>query len=107
MDKITVHVDAELEAIIPRFFELRAKDIVVINESLGKKDFETIKRLGHSMKGAGGGYGFDYVSEIGQAIEEAAKKEDAGDIKEWILKLGNYLENIEVVYDEQVEGAHS
>lgn len=100
MDKIIVHVDADLEAIIPRFFELRAADIIVINESIEKNDFETIMRLGHSMKGAGGGYGFDYVSEVGQAIEEAAKKAHAGDIKEWTLKLENYLKNVEVVYDE-------
>ena len=100
MDKIIVHVDADLEAIIPRFFELRAKDIFTINESIEKKDFETIMRLGHSMKGAGGGYGFDYISEIGRAIEEAAKKKDADEIKEWTLKLEDYLEKVEVVYDE-------
>lgn len=100
MDKIIVHVDADLEAIIPRFFELRAEDISVINESIEKNDFETIMRLGHSMKGAGGGYGFHYVTEVGQSIEEAAKKADAGDIKAWTLKLENYLKNVEVVYDE-------
>jgi len=98
--KIIVHVDGDLEAIIPRFFELRAVDISVIKESIEKSDFETIMRMGHSMKGAGGGYGFDYVSEIGQAIEEAAKKKDGVAIKEWALKLGNYLKNVEVVYDE-------
>ena len=100
MDKIIVHVDADLEAIIPRFFELRAKDIYLINEGIEKKDFETIMRMGHSMKGAGGGYGFDYISEIGRAIEEAAKKNDADGIKEWALKLEDYLKKVEVVYDE-------
>lgn len=98
-DKIIVHIDADLKAIVPRFLELRVKDISAINESIEKKDFVTITRLGHSMKGAGGGYGFDYISEIGQAIEEAAKKSDAGDIKEWTIKLANYLQNVEVVYD--------
>lgn len=100
MDKIIVHVDADLEPIIPRFFELRSEDISAINESIEKKDFETIMRIGHSMKGAGGGYGFDYVSEIGRAIEEAAKKAHAGDVKVWTIKLVNYLKNVEVVYDE-------
>lgn len=99
-EKIIVHIDADIEAIIPRFFELRAEDIGVINECIEKNDFETIMRLGHSMKGAGGGYGFDYVSEVGQAIEEAAKKADTGDIKAWTLKLENYLKDVEVVYDE-------
>ena len=100
MDKIIVHVDADLEAIIPRFFELREEDILLINESIEKNDFETIRRLGHSMKGAGGGYGFDYISELGRAMEEAAKKEDKAEIKEWTLKLKDYLDNVEVVYDE-------
>jgi HPt (histidine-containing phosphotransfer) domain-containing protein len=98
-EEIIVHVDAYLEPIIPRFFELRCEDIKVINRNIEKGDYETIMRIGHSMKGAGGGYGFDYISEIGAAIEVAAKENNTEDIRRWVDELSIYLEKVEVVYD--------
>ena len=35
------------------------------------------------MKGAGGGYGFDGVTEIGKNLEEAAKEADSRQNSEW------------------------
>ena len=99
-EKIIVHVDADLEPIMARFFELRHEDVETINDNLEKADYETIQRIGHSMKGAGGGYGFDYISEIGMAIEVAAKEKNREDIKRWVDELSIYLEKVEVVYDE-------
>ena len=99
-EKIIVHVDADLEPIMPRFFELRCEDIEAINRNIEKGDYETIIRIGHSMKGAGGGYGFDYISEIGKAIEMAAKENNTEDIRRWVDELSIYLEKVEVVYDE-------
>jgi hypothetical protein len=52
------------------------------------------------MKGAGGGYGFDYISEIGAAIEKAAKENNIEDLRRWVGELSIYLEKVEVVYDE-------
>ncbi len=98
-EKIIVHVDADLKPIIPRFFELRHEDVDAINKNLEKSDYETIMRIGHSMKGAGGGYGFDYISEIGAAIERVAKEKNREDIRRWADELSVYLENVEVVYD--------
>jgi len=99
-EKIIVHVDADLEPIMPRFFELRYDDIYTINENIEKSDNATIQRIGHSMKGAGGGYGFDYISEIGAVIEMVAKENNTEDIRRWVDKLSIYLEKVEVVYDE-------
>ncbi len=99
-EKIIVHVDADLEPIIPRFFELRCEDVEVINKNIENGDYEAIMRIGHSMKGAGGGYGFDYISEIGMAIELAAKEKNREDIRKWLDELSMYLEKVEVVYDE-------
>ena len=55
--------------------------------------------LGHSMKGAGGGYGFTGVSEIGRSIEEAAKERDASLIRMSMMKLTEYLDRVEVIYE--------
>lgn len=97
--KIVVRADPEIADLIPRFLENRQKDIVLIMEALKKKDFEAIKILGHSMKGAGGGYGFPGVTEIGRSIEDAAREKNLEGILMAVDRLTNYLDCVEVVYE--------
>ena len=98
-DKIIVYVDSELEDIVPGFLENRKKDIASITDALTSNDYETIRIIGHSMKGSGGGYGFDPISDIGRAIEMEAKNSNAEKIREQVEALSSYLERIEVVYE--------
>lgn len=99
-EKFIVHVDADLEDLVPEFLENRQQDIGTMTEALTRQDFDVIRRLGHSMKGAGGGYGFEGITDIGRAIEEAARVQDAGEIRRAIDELASYLERVEVVYEE-------
>ncbi len=97
--KIIVHVDAEIEDLIPGFLQNRQKDIITILEALDKGGYETIRMLGHSMKGSGGGYGFDAITDIGLSLEQAAKGKNSEDVRKWVEELSNYLEKVEVVYE--------
>lgn len=97
--KAVVHIDPDLEEIIPRFMEIRQEDMEQISEALDRGDFDKIRRIGHSMKGAGGSYGFGGVSKIGAAIEIAAKENKPGELKKLVQELADYLENIEIVFD--------
>ena len=96
--KIIVHVDEEIEDLIPGFLENRRKDVNALGEALAKGDYETIRTLGHAMKGAGGGYGFDTITDIGGSLEQAAKDEDAQEIRKRINELSAYLERVEVIH---------
>ncbi len=96
--KIIVHVDPDIAGLIPGFLENRHKDIKTMGEALTQGDFETIRILGHSMKGAGGSYGFDAITDIGKSLEQAAMAKDSGGIKQTVQKLSAYLDCVEVVY---------
>jgi HPt (histidine-containing phosphotransfer) domain-containing protein len=96
--RIVVTVDAELEDLIPGFLENRRQDVEKINESLAAGDFATICVLGHSMKGSGGGYGFDAISSIGRRIEDAARSGDVDVVAEAVRDLADYLDRIDVVF---------
>lgn len=98
-DKITIRVDMDLEEIVPIFIENRHKDIVAITKALEQEDYDTIRILGHSMKGSGGGYGFDTITAIGNAVERAAKKSDKDEIRKQVNELSIYIERVEVVYE--------
>lgn len=95
---VTITIDKDLEDLIPGYLENRRRDIASIEEALRKNDFETIGILGHSMKGSGGGYGFDAITEIGKRIEEAAKNMDKKVIAEQAEELSTYLHNIKIAY---------
>jgi len=99
-DRITVVVEEDLRELIPGYLENRRRDITAIREALKGSDYETIRSLGHKMKGSGGGYGFDAITELGHDLEAAAKSEHAEEISRLNDALASYLERLEVVYQD-------
>ncbi len=97
--KILIHVDPEIADIVPGFLGNRQKDIKSIQDALQQGDYETIRTLGHSMKGSGGGYGFDAISDIGSVLEQEAENRNIDGIRRGIEELLTYLERIVVVYE--------
>ena len=98
MEKIQVTVDVELRELIPGFLENRAKDAVRMEEALERRDYEFLKRLGHSMKGVGGGYGFDEITRLGAEIERAAAASDEALLRGLRAQLNEYMQRVAVVY---------
>ena len=99
-NKIVVRVDPDIADLIPGFLENRQKDIKTIHETLQKGDYETLQRMGHTLKGTGGGYGFDEITDIGLRIENAAKGKNADEILRQVQELSDYLGKVETLYDE-------
>ena len=97
-EKIVVKVDPDLEDLVPGFLENRKADVDKLREALEKTDFDILTSIGHSIKGVGGGYGFDRMSELGAAIETSAKAGDAENVKEKIEQLDDFLNRVEVEY---------
>lgn len=97
-EKIVVHIDEDLAEIAPGYLENRIKDLEELPRALAEGNFQTLRVLGHRMKGSGAGYGFDGISEIGRAIEDAAKVEDGVGVERGIADLAAYLQRLEVVY---------
>src|SRR5205085_1481225 len=52
-DAIMVRTDPLLANLVPAFLENRRQDVVAIRAALDDGDFETVGRLGHSMRGSG------------------------------------------------------
>ena len=97
-DDFTVEVDSILESIVPEFLGNRKKDCELIRQLLDKDEFHEIRTLGHRMKGAGGSYGFDAITDIGIALEVAAIRRDREAIVLACEMLQHYLERVVIVY---------
>ncbi|MGZ9190002.1 MAG: Hpt domain-containing protein [Nitrospira sp.] len=98
-DEELVHVDASFEPLVPKFMTNRKKEVVVMQEALTAKDFDMVRKVAHGMKGAGGSYGFDRITEIAASIEQAAKAGNASPIARDLPALSSYLDRIKVVYE--------
>jgi hypothetical protein len=94
---ISIRVDPEIAALIPGFLANRHKDIELLLDAVNQGDFETARILGHSMKGSGGGYGFDGITDIGAEIETAARRNDPVAIRSQVTALSRYLARVEIV----------
>lgn len=98
-DRISVTIDRDLEDLIPGFLENRKKDVDLLNQALAEGKTDTLQSIGHSLKGVGGGYGFDWLSEIGAEIERIAKSGETDGIAGLIGQMSDYLDNVEIVYE--------
>ena len=97
-DRITVRIDRDLEDIVPAFLANRQKDLQTIRSALAEHDFDAIRVLGHRMKGDGGGYGFDRITEIGGVMELAASRRDYPAIEQHTAELEDFLTRVTVIY---------
>ena len=51
------------------------------------------------MKGAGGSWGFQGITDIGAALEQAAESADTHVSRKCVDELSRYLDRVEIVYD--------
>jgi len=95
---ITVHIDQDLEEIVPGFLENRRRDVQTVETAMQQNNLAQIHIIGHRMKGDGGGYGFDAISIMGAALEQAAAREDRDAIRRHTAELVDFLARVTVVY---------
>jgi PAS domain S-box-containing protein len=94
-----VHVAPEMSELIPFLMDAMQKDLELMKKALAQKDFPTLRRFGHSHKGFGSTYGFDYISVIGRRIQSASDARDLDQLADLLISLGNYLERVDIIYD--------
>ncbi|MBI2469297.1 MAG: response regulator, partial [Candidatus Rokubacteria bacterium] len=98
-ERIRIRVDRELEAVIPEFLENRRQDVRSLREALERGDFETIRLLGHRMKGSGAGYGCEAITQIGELLDQAGRNRAAEEVRKGIAELDAYLGRLEIAYE--------
>jgi CheY-like chemotaxis protein/HPt (histidine-containing phosphotransfer) domain-containing protein len=94
---IVVHADPKIADLIPEFLQNRRQDVLAMLEALDRRDFDTVERLGHGMRGAGGSWGFQAITDIGAALEQAAESADSDASRKCVGDLSRYLDRVEVV----------
>jgi HPt (histidine-containing phosphotransfer) domain-containing protein len=95
--RVTIEVEPDLIDLIPDFLARKRADLATIKAALDGGDLSIIAALAHKMKGEGGSFGFDVMTELGGALEATAKKGDRESARLLATDLFDYLEKLEVV----------
>lgn len=98
MGDYTAKVDRDLEDLIPRYLSSVLQYASDMEKLLASGDFAQVARIAHNLKGSGGGYGFMPITEMGAAIEQAAKASNGGPIPDLLARLNDYASTVKVEF---------
>ena len=93
----SVQVAGELRDLIPRFLANRRMEVEQWRDAVARGDLEAARRIGHGLKGVGGGYGFDEISRLGAEIERRARA-GGQDLAALARELADYLDGVEITF---------
>ena len=97
-DRTIVEVDEDLSDLIPGFLTRKRADVAAIFDALARRDFAEVSHVAHRIKGEGGSYGFDAMTEIGRSLEHAAAMRDDGAVTTLARQLLSYMDHLEIVF---------
>jgi HPt (histidine-containing phosphotransfer) domain-containing protein len=63
------HDDPDMAELLVEFAESLRESCERLRTCLESGDLESMRRLGHQLKGSGGGYGYPQITEAGGALE--------------------------------------
>ncbi len=98
-DRIKVRVDADLQDLIPNFLKRRQSELVELRAALDDGNFAMISATAHKLKGTGTSYGFEPISDVGEAMQFAADAQDVTEVSRQLDRLADYLEHIDIEYE--------
>lgn len=99
-DAVIVRVNRIIADLVPGYLAARRSEIEEIRSRIESRDLETLRVIGHQLKGSGQGYGFREITLLGAQIEDAARVGDFRTVGEAADRLENYIHSVTVVTEE-------
>lgn len=78
----------------PAYLENCRQNVVAMLAALDCGDFQAVVILGHNLRGSGGGFGFQKITDIGAGLEQAADVSDSDGSRRWVGELSSYLDHL-------------
>jgi CheY-like chemotaxis protein/HPt (histidine-containing phosphotransfer) domain-containing protein len=100
-DTVPVRAIRKLADRTPAYLQNCRQNVIAMQGALDRVDFETVAILGHQMRGSGGAYGFQAITDIGAALQQSAESADADASRKWVGELSCYLDRVERKSDER------
>ncbi len=79
----------------PAYLANCRQNVIALREALDRSDFEAMAILGHNLRGSGGGFGFQAITDFGAGLEQAASDADQDEARKLLSALSSYLDSLE------------
>jgi signal transduction histidine kinase/DNA-binding NarL/FixJ family response regulator len=89
-----ITVDEELSEMLPKFIANLRRNPAAIDSALERGDFDSVRILGHNMKGTGSSFGLPQIDRIGDDLERAAIDLDIESVRKIEAELVDFLKAI-------------
>ena len=97
MDTILVGPKSKIADLVPAYLQNCRQNVIAMAAALDRVDFETVTFLGHQMRGSGSAFGFQAITDIGAALQEAGESADTDASRESVGQLSSYLDRVETI----------
>ena len=84
---------------IPGYLQNCKQNVIAMLDALDRADFETVTVLGHNLRGSGGSFGFQAITHIGGALQQAAESADIDASRKLVGELSSFLQSVETNSD--------
>ena len=88
-------IDPIVLSLLPGYIKSRRLEIFQLQRLLAENAFDKIRLIGHNLRGSGGLYGLNAVSEIGKKIEEFALESNQKGLGSSIQELHYFLDGLD------------
>jgi PAS domain S-box-containing protein len=80
---------------VPAYLQHCRQNVIAMHAALDRVDYDAVISLGHNLRGSGGAYGFQAITDIGAALELAAEGGDDEASRKSIGELSIYLDQVD------------
>jgi len=84
----------ELAGMVPDFLERKRRDVYALTAALERGDYHTLRSIAHRTKDEAASFGFESISDIGHALEDAAQRRDVTEAGRQLRALTDHLDAI-------------
>jgi HPt (histidine-containing phosphotransfer) domain-containing protein len=95
---VIVELPEDYRELVAIYLETRAANLKALEQALGAADFQAIERIGHNLRGSSASFGFNAAGDIGLALQQAAGRADATEVRTLVHRLRDYLDHLDVRY---------
>jgi PAS domain S-box-containing protein len=81
---------------VPAYLENCRHNVGVMHAALDRGDFGAVTILGHNLRGSGGGFGFQAITDLGAGLEQSSGEVDHDGTRRLLGELSGYLDQVQI-----------
>jgi CheY-like chemotaxis protein len=97
METVILRAKTKFADRIPAYLKNCRQNVITMLAALDRGDFETVTTLGHQMRGSGGAYGFQGITDIGAALQLASESADIDASRKSVGDMSSFLDRAETI----------